>query len=274
MSLSLGVLLVEDDAADAALICEYLKSDSAISFEVTQVDTLAGASEVVGPQHQVIILDLGLPDSKGLGAVQELSRNAPLVVLTGSDDRALALEAISLGAQDYLLKDEMRPGRLCRCLFFAVERHRLGQQQFVDTQAKETAHWAELSRMPLPITSELQVGKPLSDLDPEAFESILERYYQTLTQLNEQQIFLGEGDLKLTLNRMADEIGFLRGSARDVVQLHSKSLSRLKHAGISSPSLSLEGRFLVLELMGNLVTYYRAFSLADVTRHRAGEEHA
>lgn len=76
----------------------------------------------------VVLTDLNLPDSSGLatlGRVLETGRDVPVVVLSGGDDEAVALEAVARGAQDYLIKGEATPNTIRRALRFAFERHRL-----------------------------------------------------------------------------------------------------------------------------------------------------
>ena len=71
------------------------------------------------------MLDLGLPDAQGLGAVRRVRAAAPhvpLVVLTGFDDEALATQALQEGAQDYLIKGQVETRGLMRALRYAVER--------------------------------------------------------------------------------------------------------------------------------------------------------
>ena len=73
----------------------------------------------------VILLDLGLPDAQGLGAVRRAHAAAPripLVVLTGMDDDSLAAQALQEGAQDYLVKGQIETRGLLRALRYAVER--------------------------------------------------------------------------------------------------------------------------------------------------------
>jgi signal transduction histidine kinase/ActR/RegA family two-component response regulator len=76
----------------------------------------------------VVILDLSLPDARGLEAlhrIRDASPGTPVVVLSGITDQALALEALRAGAQDYVMKPPPEGQVLSRILRFAVERQRL-----------------------------------------------------------------------------------------------------------------------------------------------------
>jgi diguanylate cyclase (GGDEF)-like protein/PAS domain S-box-containing protein len=75
----------------------------------------------------LVLLDLGLPDSQGLDTVTQVSRERPalpIIVLTGRDDDVLARSALTAGAQDYLVKGAIDPGMLMRSIHYAYERKR------------------------------------------------------------------------------------------------------------------------------------------------------
>jgi signal transduction histidine kinase/DNA-binding NarL/FixJ family response regulator len=120
------VLLVEDNAGDARLLREYLSEVRHHDFAVTAVGTLREAIAAVGG-HDVVLLDLSLPDAQGDATVSRMAESAagaPVIVLTGNTDQQLALRAVSLGAHDYLLKSELTPSLITRTILYAVERRR------------------------------------------------------------------------------------------------------------------------------------------------------
>ena len=84
------------------------------------------------------MLDLGLPDAQGLEAVRRAHAAAPrvpLVVLTGLDDESLAAQALQEGAQDYLIKGQIRSTRgLLRALRYAIERKTMDEALFVEKE--------------------------------------------------------------------------------------------------------------------------------------------
>jgi PAS domain S-box-containing protein len=119
-------LLVEDNPADAFLLREAVReSDGALCLE--QAETLSEALQKLSETaYDVILLDLSLPDAGGLEKVRQTHArtDAPIVVLTGLDDEALALHAISEGAQDYLVKGQVTGPVLRRAIRYATERKR------------------------------------------------------------------------------------------------------------------------------------------------------
>lgn len=124
-----SVLLVEDNPADAELVRERLKNASGMSpFYLTRVSTLNEAlATLERTGFDVILLDLNLPETNGLETLKRIrSANStiPLVVLTVNEDEPLALEAIKLGAQDYVPKSSMNAVLLSRILHYAIEREK------------------------------------------------------------------------------------------------------------------------------------------------------
>lgn len=124
-----SILLVEDNPADAELVRERLKDASGMSpFHMTRASTLKEAIiHLQATPFDVILLDLNLPETNGLETLKRIrSANStiPLVVLTGNEDEPLALEAIKLGAQDYVPKSSMNAVLLSRILHYAIEREK------------------------------------------------------------------------------------------------------------------------------------------------------
>jgi serine phosphatase RsbU (regulator of sigma subunit) len=120
----IAVLLVEDDDGDALLVEEHL-SDAGLDARLVRARTLDEATARL--DVDCVLLDLGLPDSVGLGALQTLlSAGAPaVVVLTGRTDTETGLQAVAAGAQDYLVKGEVDGELLGRSVRYAVQRRRL-----------------------------------------------------------------------------------------------------------------------------------------------------
>lgn len=122
------ILLFEDNAADADLVAEYLEL-SKLEFKLTSVSRLAdGIKRLKKEQYDVVLLDLSLPDTRGietLRAVMDASSDEVIIVLTGADDEQLSLESLQVGAQDYLFKDSLSSEVLRRSIRYALERANL-----------------------------------------------------------------------------------------------------------------------------------------------------
>jgi signal transduction histidine kinase len=129
---ALRVLLVEDNPGDAALIKRLLTKPAPTKHVVDGVDRLSAAIErCTNGNVDVVLLDLGLPDSHGFATVATMRAEAPhvpIIVLTGLDDLELAVRAAREGAQDYLVKGTVTADMLERAMFYAVERKHLEEQ--------------------------------------------------------------------------------------------------------------------------------------------------
>jgi PAS domain S-box-containing protein len=122
------LLIIEDNPADSRLIQEMLK-DSGSEFEVDCVTRLSAAMQKLAVQSvDAVLLDLSLPDSKGIETFIRLHAKfpqVPVVVLTGTSDEELATKAVREGAQDYFVKGSVSGVILSRGLKYAIERKRI-----------------------------------------------------------------------------------------------------------------------------------------------------
>jgi sigma-B regulation protein RsbU (phosphoserine phosphatase) len=126
------ILLIEDNPGDVRLIREMLTGTRAISFHLESADRLStGLDCLVKQQPDVVLLDLGLPDSQGLNTLRRVlaeARQVAVVVLTVFNDELTALQAVSEGAQDYLAKGEANSRMLWRVIRYAVERKKMEEK--------------------------------------------------------------------------------------------------------------------------------------------------
>ncbi len=137
-NVAIKILLIEDNPDDQELLQRKLGKSANGRLTVTAVKSLHDAIEHLAQNKPDIILsDLGLPDSHGLDTVTKImceAPNIPLVVLTGLDDEATALKAVQAGAQDYLVKGQLEGRQLERSLFYAIERTQLQTELEQHTQ--------------------------------------------------------------------------------------------------------------------------------------------
>ena len=128
-----SILLIEDNPGDRRLIREMLAEAGNVAFDVQYADRLQAAMECLGQNGvEVILLDLGLPDSQGLETLRKVYAQAsemPIVVLTGLNDEMVGVQAINEGAQDYLIKGQVDTQLLRRTIRYAIERKQAEERE-------------------------------------------------------------------------------------------------------------------------------------------------
>jgi CheY-like chemotaxis protein len=132
-----NILLVEDNQADVQLLQEMLtdlESDlmQPVILYMTHAGTVKEAVLHTGKPFDVILVDLSLPDSRGIHTVSSIIdtfKAVPVVVLTGSSDAELGIAAVKCGAQDYLVKQEITSTLLLRSMQYAIERLRIAREK-------------------------------------------------------------------------------------------------------------------------------------------------
>ena len=138
----INVLLIEDNAVDAALVEGMLKHDENGIFALKRVATLEDGmrSLSLGFGNQVILLDLGLPDASGLQTLRRImphAQDASVVVITGRQDEELGIAALREGAHDYLIKGHVDGGQLRRILRYAIERHKIQNKLRAEVERRQ-----------------------------------------------------------------------------------------------------------------------------------------
>jgi sigma-B regulation protein RsbU (phosphoserine phosphatase) len=123
------LLLIEDNLGDARLLAEILKDVPGQPFELVHASLVSSALEWLSREHfEAILLDLSLPDGNGFSVLRCLLDEAPripVLVLTGLNDEQMALNALSAGAQDYLVKGSHDGGFIARAIRYAIQRKEL-----------------------------------------------------------------------------------------------------------------------------------------------------
>jgi signal transduction histidine kinase len=124
-----NILLVEDSPSDAELLRESLIQNGQGHFKFTHVESLAeGLDYLRRERFDLLMLDLSLPDSAGRDTFLRARAEAPdvpIVVLTGSGDESVGLEAVRHGIQDYLIKDQAYGPQTVRAIRYAIERKQM-----------------------------------------------------------------------------------------------------------------------------------------------------
>ncbi|MFX1273714.1 MAG: winged helix-turn-helix transcriptional regulator [Promethearchaeota archaeon] len=167
-NLKINILLIEDNPADIRLIKELLKKSKDFSYELESHPRLADGLDILTKKtFDILLLDLSLPDSdrtKTLESVLEIKDSVPIIILTGLDEKYLALESLKKGVQDYLIKGELNSSLLIRSILYAIERHRIEYKKVIK---------------PIEIT-------PLDDKDKEILNILQENCRVSYNELSEK----------------------------------------------------------------------------------------
>lgn len=275
------ILLIEDNPGDARLIQEMVKEmrDNSLVLECSA--RLSKGLECIDKKRfDVILSDLSLPDSQGLDTlvrVRSQASDVPIIVLTNIDDEDLAVMAMQKGAQDYLVKEQVDSNLLVRSIRYAIERYKLikelEQARQREQRNREIQSLEQISGFSSgTVTAGMYGIKPLHDSFPDIFNELVQYYRDLLDQALKQKTYRVEYDYSEKLNIMVDQLGFMMAGPRDVVEIHTTALKE-KNRDVpykKAQAYIEEGRLMVLELMGNLVIFYRNYflSVKKVTEHK------
>lgn len=143
------LLLIEDDQDDIFLMTKSLDlagQDETYFFKLSKRNSLDQGLQSLAQEKKfdLVLLDLNLPDSRGLETFRlfhEKAPEVPVIVLSGTDDTSIALEAVRKGAEDYLVKPKILDGHLLiRSILYAMERHRIKSELALVTEELKNAN--------------------------------------------------------------------------------------------------------------------------------------
>lgn len=273
------ILIVEDNPSDVRLIQDLLDGVDSYRFELTRAARLAEAIRCRDKtEHDLIVLDLNLPDSSGLDTLRAICSDPfhmPIIVLTGAHDEEFGQEAVRLGAQDYLVKDNLTEQTLKRSILYTLARHELAMQyrQRLERELRGFERASETGS--LPIASATYSAVPLRDAAPEEFSKLARKYAEALDAALERRLFKRDADLSTKLREFAEELGALRASSRDVADMHIFVLEAALRETLPQRSQAYieEGRFVAFELLGHLANVYRRTLLNNGFVGSAAKQH-
>jgi DNA-binding NarL/FixJ family response regulator len=263
------LLLVEDDRFYVEFVTRLL---GGAEMRLESVDRLSAAFERLSANPvDVVILDLGLPDSWGLETFNRLHAYAPqvpVIVLTASENVELAREVIRQGAQDYLVKGDVKPSELRRSITTAIERQQYRRRLERDVERLQRQLHYDVSGGGASGCCE---EAPLRLVRPDLFEEYRARYARLLDLSLEQQAYKINHQTSGDLREIGESLGALAARPRDVLDIHT-AVMRERARGSQSARLQAyvsESRLLLVELMGHLSMVYRRQALVPRGRPSA-----
>jgi FixJ family two-component response regulator len=261
------VLVVDDDPSVALTLRETLQ----LEFSVRAVtEPQAALAALERGDVAVLLADQQMPGLGGVQLIIEAHRRHPDVVavlITAHADLDLALQAINTARAFAFLTKPWDVDELLVVVRRAVDAHRALRRQretLLDLRQRELFELRQLAHStPAPLTARRFGAGPLHERQADVFQQLLDRYASLLDHAFAQRIHRIDYHVSDDLARLADELGALRAGPRDVMELHTTVLGRhLAHARLEeTEAYAEEARLLVLELMGHLVSCYRAYTL-------------
>ncbi len=150
------ILLIDDNEGDRESVRRYLRQSST-TFTLTAVEDLAAGRAILENRDvTAILLDLGLAQTTGfqtINAFKDVFTTYPTIILTNNGNHVIGVQAVTLGAQDVLIKDKINPATLVQSIRFAVlrfEHYRtlqgmVGESKQLNQRLREVQRVAELA---------------------------------------------------------------------------------------------------------------------------------
>ncbi len=238
----LDVLLVEDDPYDRKAV-ERMFSELEAGVNLKSVGSLEDARNYLdGNKVDVILLDLGLPDSGGIMTVQAITAAAPftpVVVLTGGTDED-AVEAARMGAQGWTSKNELNGASFMRTLVQSIER-----QQELNALRRRYAAWTTVGRA----LRELGTSD-LARRDPKGFHQVVSVYRSMLATVGERH---RPAVLASQMKELARRFVEVDARVGDLLDVHLAAVGRRVEQESQSGRTREDEQLVIMEAMGHVM---------------------
>lgn len=278
-----AILLISDDGALRQAVTSALSDFVAPSSGVVAAPLAAALSRLATNRYDAVLVDAdadgsGNNDLDGLiGAVLPLAHGRPIVVLDRSGSPETALTVLRAGAQEHVTIGSDLASRLPWAIRCAAER-----QSFIRSLTaalQQEHHDSELRGLkamcgpaPLAVSARSFGSTPLAVKAPSLFEDMVRTYQSLLDSALEEKTLKGK-QMPETLNELADQLGTLDASPRDIVELHKAAINAKIDGQTPGKAKAYveEGRLLMVRLMGLLASFYRTLSWGSNNRRGAGQ---
>lgn len=265
------ILIIGHDVASASRLRRALAAgmgDGAAVITSCAVDEAFGA--LAGRGADLLFVDIeatGADWPEKIGALRARIPEVPLIAISARGEETQAIKALQAGAQDCLSAMEIDGVPLLRAVRYAIERNRFQVQlEEAYEQISRDKEFGGLSAIsgpaPLPVTERSFGSVPLPQRVPDDFGELVRRYGGLLDRALLGRSGKDYDRLIADLNDIADRLGMLGAGPRDAVDLHKAAMAnRLEgQSARKNRAYVEEGRLLLVQLMGHLVSYYRSLS--------------
>lgn len=221
------VLVVDDNPADSDFVKEVLSEQKKPSFHTATCDRLETAMEMLRrSEFDVVLLDLGLPDSQGIETYNKLAFKFPhvaIIINTDRDDNELALNAIYAGAQDYIIKSDLEGRLVSRIIQYAIERKWLDEERnsiiAKEQVARAEAEAAILARDEFLGIASHELRTPITSLRLQS--QLITRVFRSG---KEQEIITKGQRLAKTFDKQTDRLAALVENLLDISRINAGRL--------------------------------------------------
>ena len=262
------ILLIDNNPSDIGHIKKLLKNEEKFVYEIkisNNVQDCVSAS--AKNSHDIILLDLSLPDSTGIDSlkkIQDVKKNVPIVILTDNIDKNLAVKCVQLGAQDYLVKNRMNSDLLIRAIRYAIERNHLLYSLNKNNNSPDNEQYSfRVKNTFSSITAKLYDSVLLKNSAQKQFLELVGKYKQILLLSLDEKILKVDHNISEKLEILSENLGNLKANPRDIVDMHKETLNQLKHNQPLKKYLACleESKIRLIEIMGYLVSFYRKYAI-------------
>lgn len=217
---------------------------------------------------------------QGTGAIEQIVAirqrmlDTPLIAITRAEG-SVPLELVSAGADDFLTTRELTPLKLARTMLIGRERKRrevetldlVRSNGLLDTSgewaaAKEIEDLVSLAgEEALPISNKAYSVTDFSQQNPQKFNELVETYAKLIDEALEELSHRTDNSYRDSVAEFADSIGMLNLGPRDIINIHKEVILRKAQAANQAKLRAYisEGRLLLVQLMGHVLTFYRSF---------------
>lgn len=266
---TVGILFVGDCNGDAGFVGDMLEEAGNGLFDMVHAKRLADALGYLDEKRfQVILFDRSLVDAEGaevLARIRQYKPTVPVIVLTGGDGEDEQLQMLKEKSHGYVAKKHLSPHLLRYSICSAIQTHALQQElkeaRWREHQEKRLRLLERLSGSPQTAVTAHNLGvEAVKDALPDRFRDLSQRYGDLL------EMALAHGstarNISEGLRAISEELGAMKAAPRDLLDIHSETL-RIKSCGATlakAKEYADEGRLMLIEVMGYLVSYYRNYS--------------
>lgn len=154
------ILIVDDDEINRAVYRDYLQSDTSINYQILEANCIQSAIDIWrSHQPDLVALNFNLPDGNGIDFLESIGAGIqdpkfPVIILTDAQEGLMIAKAFSLGAADYLIKDEISASLFCRNIYSVIEKFTL-MRKLKRSQQQE----ALISKIALNVRKSLDINK-------------------------------------------------------------------------------------------------------------------